>query len=212
MNAANLHWLDITIFSVIGVGLLWGLLTGFFRQMLRLTSLVLAFYGALGCHEWTGRTFSVLMADLVPSARRPVAFGITFFAFYLLLWLAFWLLQVSARNLLPKDRPSLGLGWLNRLLGAGVGAVLACVAVGGAVLALDGVQDAKFQAELQGSVCRPSFLRGTETVLARIPHRYRLDLIQALEQAKEDGLEALGELSATSTREATSILRPLEIK
>lgn len=212
MNASTLHWLDITIYSVIAAGALWGLWTGFLRQMTRLTLLILSFYGALGCHEWAGRTFGTLLKDVVPSARRPLAFGVMFLAFYLALWIALCLLRISARNLMPKERPELGLGWLNRLLGAGVGAMLACVFVGGAVLALDRVEEARFQAELQGSRCRATFVNATETVLARIPHRYRLDFLAALEQARQDGLDALGELGARGTREATGILRPLEVK
>jgi uncharacterized membrane protein required for colicin V production len=189
----GIHWLDATIVVVLVLGALLGACTGALRQLVRLATYVAALYAALHLHEPVAEFLAVqfrepgFLRGSAPaglSGPRVASFAGTLFVVYLGLFTVTVLFQKAVKALFSQGRgtaiKALGLQTLDRLLGAAVGAVLAAILTGTAVLGLSLYPDQRVQTSLAGSQLRPAFLKGARAALAAIPQKHRNELNDAL--------------------------------
>src|SRR5947208_742643 len=127
-----MHWLDIIILVVLGVGAAMGFCSGLLWQVARVVSLALSIYLAILANtpatDWLGEQFP----DLGPAVSRIGAF----IAVFLLVYLALYLLTRAIHNAIKAAK----LETVDRILGALLGAIkmaalAACVC--GLMAALD---------------------------------------------------------------------------
>lgn len=104
--------IDIVILIVLGAGAIVGFTKGFLKQLAGLLGLVAGLLIAKALYATVAERFFLLLTDSL-----TVAQGIAFVVIWLAVPLAFLLLA----TLLTKAMEAVALGWVNRLLGAGLG-------------------------------------------------------------------------------------------
>ena len=173
-----MHWLDIIILVVLGVGAAMGFRSGLLWQVARVVSLALSIYLAILANTpaatWLGEQFP----DLNPAVSRIGAF----IAVFLLVYLALYLLTRAIHNAIKAAK----LETLDRVLGAILGAVkmaalAACVC--GLMAALD-LQ--LFKEWFEQAVIARHFAKGTDAVVGWIPQQSRDRLDEGVQQVREE--------------------------
>ena len=106
--------LDIILLVLIGIGAVLGFMKGFLRQLAGLLSLVAGLLVAKALYVHVADEVFSQVTDSVGLAR-----GLAFVSIWLLVPLLFLLVA----SLLTRLMEAVSLGWLNRLLGAALGAV-----------------------------------------------------------------------------------------
>ncbi len=104
--------IDIVILIVLGAGAIVGFTKGFLKQLAGLLGLVAGLLIAKALYATVAERFFLPLTDSL-----TVAQGIAFVVIWLAVPLAFLLLA----TLLTKAMEAVALGWINRLLGAGLG-------------------------------------------------------------------------------------------
>lgn len=104
--------IDIVILIVLGAGAIMGFTKGFLKQLAGLLGLVAGLLIAKALYATVAERFFLPLTDSL-----TVAQGIAFVVIWLAVPLAFLLLA----TLLTKAMEAVALGWVNRLLGAGLG-------------------------------------------------------------------------------------------
>lgn len=97
---------DYAVLFIVGISVLFGVVRGMVREVLSLASWVFAFFAA---NAYTAQ-LAKLMPLSNPSLRMLAAFGLLFFAT--------WLVGTLVALILAKIMRSIGLGSLDRFLGA----------------------------------------------------------------------------------------------
>ena len=106
--------LDIILGGVLGLGVLLGFIRGFIKQLASLLGLVVGLLAAKALYTSLAVKLSPVLGDSLTFAQ-----GLAF----ILIWLAVPLAFTWIASLLTKAMEFMSLGWLNRLLGAGMGAL-----------------------------------------------------------------------------------------
>ncbi len=172
-----MHWLDITILVVLGVGAAMGFCSGLLWQVARVVSLALSLYLAIltnsNVADWLGEQWR----DASPAFNRVVAFLAVFLLVYLILYIV--------TRLIHKAIKASKLETLDRLLGALLGAakmaaVMACVCAVMAALELQIFKEWFAQATIA-----PHFAKGTETAVAWVPQSYRDRIDEGVTEVRE---------------------------
>src|SRR5471030_782934 len=119
-----MHWLDIIILVVLGIGAAMGFCSGLLWQVARVVSLVLSLYLAIVTNTAGAEWLALQWKDVNPAVNHIVAFIGVFLAVYLTLYLI-------TRGL-HKAIKATKLETLDRMLGALLGiakmaAVVGCV-------------------------------------------------------------------------------------
>lgn len=113
--------IDIVILVFIGIGTVWGLMRGFVRQLSSLVGLIVGLLVA--------RALFVEVGDwMAPTIGVSVTIG-RVLAFFML-WIVVPLVFSLIASFLSKALNVIHLGWLNRLLGGGLGAIKFMLFVG----------------------------------------------------------------------------------
>ncbi|WP_307757546.1 CvpA family protein [uncultured Mediterranea sp.] len=112
--------LDIIILVVLGAGAIVGFSKGFLKQLASLLGLVAGLLIAKALYATVAERVFLPLTDSL-----TVAQGIAFVVIWLAVPLAFLLLA----SLLTKAMEAVSLGWVNRLLGAALGALKAALLV-----------------------------------------------------------------------------------
>ena len=113
--------IDIIILVFVGIGAVWGLMKGFVRQFSSLVGLIAGLLVA--------RALFVEVGDWMAPAIGVSATVGRVLAFFLL-WIIVPLLFSLFASFLTKALQVIHLGWINRLLGGGLGAVKFMLLVG----------------------------------------------------------------------------------
>lgn len=106
--------LDIVILVIFALGAIRGLMTGFIKQLASLLGLVVGLLAAKALYAGVAERISPLLGES-PTASKVVAF--------VLIWIAVPLAFSLVAALLTKAMEAISLGWLNRWLGGGLGAI-----------------------------------------------------------------------------------------
>ncbi len=151
-----MNWIDWIILGVAGASTFAGLLRGAVRTVFSIVGLVVGFVVA---SRESGAVGMVLARWLPDAPAAALGFVLVFLGIALAFSLAAWLLR--------KMMEGLSLGWLDRLLGGGLGLLRAAAILGVAAIAIEGA--GSFPA-VQGSVAYPWALESGRTLLHLIPH------------------------------------------
>ena len=172
-----MHWLDITLLIVLGIGAAMGFCSGLLWQIARVVSLALSMYVAFLTNTPAAAWLDEQWKDVNPAVNRIAAFIAVFLLVYLILFFTTRLLHsaIKASKLETLDR------MFGALLGAVKMAVLAaCVCGMLAALDLPVVKEWFEQA-----VIAPHFVKGTEAVVCWIPQSSRDHLDEGVQQVRE---------------------------
>lgn len=120
--------IDIIILVIVGAGAVMGLFKGFIRQLATIVGLVVGLIAA--------KALYVSLAEkLCPALTESmtVAQVISF----VMIWIAVPVVFTIVASLFSKAMDAISLGWLNRLLGMGIGALKYLILVGLVINVLD---------------------------------------------------------------------------
>ena len=114
--------IDIIILAMIGVGVIMGLMKGFVKQMASIVGLI------AGLLDPARALFGIVAERLAPvlGTSTTVAQVLAF----ILIWVAVPLGFAFVASLLTKALDAVHLGWLNRWLGSGLGALKYMILIG----------------------------------------------------------------------------------
>ena len=104
--------IDIIILIAIGTGIVLGFMKGFVRQLASILGLVVGLLAAKALYASLAEKLCPIVTDLMTVAQI-----LSFIVF----WIAVPLVFTIVASLLAKALEVISLGWLNRLLGAGLG-------------------------------------------------------------------------------------------
>lgn len=106
--------IDIIIMALIGAGAVIGFVKGFVKQLATILGLIVGLLAAKAL-------YAPLAEWLCPSLTDSMTFAQILS--FILIWLAVPLAFTLVAALITKTMEAVSLGWLNRLLGAGLGAL-----------------------------------------------------------------------------------------
>lgn len=113
--------IDIVIIVIIGIGVVWGMMKGFLRQLSSLVGLVVGLLVARALFAEVGEW-------LAPNLGMSITFA-KILAFFML-WIIVPLLFSLFASFLTKALEVVHLGWINRWLGGGLGAIKFMLLIG----------------------------------------------------------------------------------
>ena len=187
-----MHWLDILILIVLGIGAAMGFWTGLLWQVARVVSLGLSLYLAIltnnDAAEWLGGQWR----DVSPAVNRVVAFVAVFLSVYL----GLYLLTRALHRLIKATQ----LEVLDRLLGGLLG-VLKMGAVTAGVCAVMVALDLQvFKDWFEEATLAPHFARGTQIAVGWIPQEYRDRLDEGVQEVRDQMQQKLADAAVDAIK------------
>lgn len=165
-----MNWLDASILTLLVLGAALGALTGAFWQVARVAMVIL---GAIVAMRWGFWASGVLENRFNPAVAAVFGYALAFLFAYLA---AFAACSIVDEGLKLSD-----LKWLDRVMGAGLGAAKATAAVLVALAGLSMYPTREFSTDMRSSVLAPLLLKGAESALpveAKARVRWLLDEAQ----------------------------------
>lgn len=174
-----MYWLDTLILSLLGLGALLGLWSGFLWQVARLAALSLALSAAVFCNESAA---AFLRENMLAGAEPRIVQAVAYISIFLIVYLAvFYIARILHRGVQMSE-----LRWLDRLCGAALGAAKICLVMSVLSLIATHSSHPATQECLKESRLAPVLAQGMEWTLHCIPERYRTELA--------DGIQGMGEM------------------
>ncbi|MCM0270758.1 CvpA family protein [Bacteroides fragilis] len=106
--------IDITILIALGAGVIIGFMKGFIRQLASILGLIVGLLAAKAL-------YTSLAVKLCPTVTDSMT--VAQILAFVIIWIAVPLIFTLVASVLTKAMEAVSLGWLNRLLGAGLGAL-----------------------------------------------------------------------------------------
>ena len=171
-----MYWLDTTILAILGIGAVFGALSGLLMQLARLVGFVVALYAAIYFND--GAT-TLLQDRIVPDAEPLVARIVAYVAIFLLVYLTIFLTTVA----LERGMKAVRLQVINRVLGALLGAAKLALLLGAVFLGIRYFPNAATQEMMRRSSLAPVLAQGTQNLVVTLAAEYRQDLPDNLEKS-----------------------------
>jgi membrane protein required for colicin V production len=172
-----MHWLDILILVVLGLGAALGFWTGLLWQVARVVSLGLSLYLAIVANTAVADWLADQWKDVNPAVNHIVAFILVFLAVYVSLYLI--------TRMLHKAIKETKLETLDRLLGALLGAAKMAAIVACVCAVMAAIDLPVFKEWLDRATIAPQFARGSEVAVRMIPAHYRDEFDSGVEVARD---------------------------
>ncbi len=173
-----MYWLDTVIVAILLIGAVFGALSGLVWQVARVASFGVAIYAAIYLNEWATKT----LQDLVLQGADP---RVGMVMAYLLVFLVIYLLFFAATVILERGMTAVCLQPLNKMLGAGLGAMKAALLLGAIFLGMVNYPHAEMQEIIHHSTLAPPLAEGTQLVIVAIPQEYKDWLCAGIENLRE---------------------------
>ena len=106
--------IDIIILIALGAGVIIGFMKGFIRQLASILGLIVGLLAAKALYTSLAVKLCPTVTDSMPVAQILA---------FVIIWIAVPLIFTLVASVLTKAMEAVSLGWLNRLLGAGLGAL-----------------------------------------------------------------------------------------
>ncbi len=106
--------IDIIILIALGAGVIIGFMKGFIRQLASILGLIVGLLAAKAL-------YTSLAVKLCPTVTDSMT--VAQILAFVIIWIAIPLIFTLVASVLTKAMEAVSLGWLNRLLGAGLGAL-----------------------------------------------------------------------------------------
>jgi uncharacterized membrane protein required for colicin V production len=173
-----MYWLDVTFLALIGLGAILGAVSGLLWQVARIVGLGVAVVAAL---YFNADAMQWLQANALhnydPRFLRAAAYVAVFVGIYVAIFVVTLLLEKALRAARLKP--------LDRLAGAGLGALKAALILGALCLGAASLHHAGTAEILAQSTLAPRFAEGMHALLAAIPPQYTDELRLGLHNLKE---------------------------
>jgi uncharacterized membrane protein required for colicin V production len=173
-----MYWLDTTILAILGIGALFGALSGLLMQLARLVGFALALYAAIALND--GAT-AVLQQNFVQDAEPLVARIVAYVVVFLAVYLTIFLTTVA----LERGMRAARLQVVNRFLGAVLGAAKLGLLLGAIFLGIRHYPNAAAQEMLRRSTLAPVLAQGTESLVVALASEYHDELRGGLDDLME---------------------------
>lgn len=173
-----MYWLDMAILALLGFGAGLGFWSGLLWQVARLASLALALYATLLFNEPVAR---LLREHAFPDAEAPLLRA----AAYVVVFLAVYVLLFGITRVVHETIRAAKLEFIDRTLGALLGAGKMAVIVAPVCAALAFVDLPVTRDWLSQSTLAPLLARGLEGAVALVPEDYRLQARDGLRHVRE---------------------------
>jgi membrane protein required for colicin V production len=161
-----MYWLDIAILAVLTLAALLGARTGFVGQMARLVALAAGLYGAFRLHD---RVVPLLEQSLLTEGPAWLVHA----AAYAVVFLAIYAVLLTLTLFLDRGVRAAQSRWLDRSLGAILGAVKAGLVLGLLLIVLTAFAPDLGQEVTEQSSLAPRLGAGTQALFQVIPVEYR---------------------------------------
>ena len=109
-----MNTIDIIILIALGAGVIIGFMKGFIRQLASILGLIVGLLAAKAL-------YTSLAVKLCPTVTDSMT--VAQILAFVIIWIAVPLIFTLVASVLTKAMEAVSLGWLNRLLGAGLGAL-----------------------------------------------------------------------------------------
>jgi membrane protein required for colicin V production len=172
-----MHWLDIVILVILGIGAALGFWTGLLWQVARVVSLAVSLYLAIMLNGSVAGWIGEHWKDASVAFNRIAAFVIVFILVYAILYL----LTLCIHEAIKATR----LETMDRILGAVLGAVKMTAVVAGVCAALSALSVPIFQEWLDEATIAPGLAKGTQALVSCIPQSYRDQVNDGVVQVRE---------------------------
>ncbi len=187
-----MHWLDISILVVLGVGAAMGFCSGLLWQIARVVSLALSIYLAILANTPVAHWLGEQWKDVSPAVDRVIAF----IAVFLMVYFVLYLITRAIHNALKAAKLEMVDRVFGALLGAAkMAALAACVC--GVMAALD-LQI--FKEWFDQSILAPRFARGTDIVVSWIPQSSRDRIDDGVRQVREQVQQQITDAAADALK------------
>jgi membrane protein required for colicin V production len=190
-----MHWLDITLLIVLGIGALLGARSGLLWQVARIVTFAVAIYVCLYYHDYAAGLIAPYLTEGTPPTVATVAgYIVTFLGVYLVLY--------GITLILERMLKAAKLKTMDRLLGAGFGLLKAGLLAGAVLMAMAVFGTPKTDDLLAESQLAPVFLQLMRGVIVAVPRDYKEQFTAALERIKQAGMDRAQELGGAAARNA----------
>jgi membrane protein required for colicin V production len=189
-----MHWLDITLLVVLTLGALLGARSGLLWQVARLVTFGVAFYVSIFYHEQLADLLGSYVTGASPFVLSALAYVGSFLGIYLVLF--------AITALLERVLKASKLKGLDRLLGAGFGALKATLLAGAVLMGLALLASPQTDAAMAESKLAPVLLQGMQAATVAVPQEYKDQFNASLERIREEGLKRANEVSDAAARKA----------
>ena len=168
-----MHWLDSTLLALLGLGAGFGFFSGLLWQVARVASLGLSLYVCVLVHDQAAELVrDHLLRDADPVVIQGAAYVVVFLIVYCLL--------LSVTKLAQKLLKASGFAWMDRLLGAGLGAGKTAAILGAGCMLLARFEDQRIKDCLSQSTIAPTLSQAVEAGLTLIPEETKRQLSDSL--------------------------------
>jgi len=168
-----MHWLDTIIVAVLALAALLGARSGLVGQLARLVALVVAIFGAIRLNEQVTPVIASALTDAPAWLVQALAFAVVFLVIYAIL--------LTITLLLERGVRVARMQWLNRILGAGLGAGKAGLLLGLLFLAVASYLPNLSPEAIERSGLARFLTAGAQRAVDAIPDEYRESLRAQLE-------------------------------
>jgi membrane protein required for colicin V production len=187
-----MHWLDIIILVVLGLGAAMGFWSGLLWQVARVVSLGLSLYVAIVTNSAAADWLDTQWRDVTPAVNHVVAFIGVFLGVYLTLYLI--------TRLLHKAIKASKLETLDRLLGALLG-IAKMAAVAATICAVMAALDLEiFKEWFAEAKLAPAFAKGSEVAVKLVPQEYREQFDDRVEQVRDQMQKKVGDVAVDALK------------
>jgi membrane protein required for colicin V production len=173
-----MHWLDLSLLALLGLGAGLGFWSGLILQVARLVSFGVSIYATLMLNEPVTR---LIHERIAPDVHINVLRGIAYIAVFLTVYIALFALSRLVYKLVRASK----LEMLDRIAGAGLGAfkmvlVLAPLCALLAYLSLPATDE-----WMRRSTIAPLMAKGLHAALVAVPEGYKTQAQESVEHVRD---------------------------
>jgi uncharacterized membrane protein required for colicin V production len=170
-----MYWLDTTILAILGVGAVFGALSGLLMQLARLVGFAVALYAAIACNDGAS---ALVQRSFVQDADPLVARIVAYVVVFLVVYLSIFLTTVA----LERGMKAVKLQVVNRVLGALLGAAKLGLLLGALFLGVRHYPSDATREMMRRSTLAPVLAQGAENLVVALAAEYRDELRGGLDE------------------------------
>jgi membrane protein required for colicin V production len=174
----TMHWLDLTLLALLGLGAALGFWSGFIMQIARLVSLAVSIYTTLLLNE---PVTQLLHNRVAPEANVNLLHGVA----YIVVFLAVYVTLFALSRLLYRIVRATKLELLDRVGGALLGAFKMAVVLAPICALIAFVKQPATEQWMSQSTIAPLLSRGVDEALVFVPEPYKTQAHESVEHVRD---------------------------
>jgi uncharacterized membrane protein required for colicin V production len=177
-----MHWLDISLLIVLGLGLALGAWSGLLWQVSRVVTVVAGVYVAIFGHPFLAELLRPQLPDWPDWGVTAVSFVLAFAAVVVVLLMVTWLID---RWLKTKKKLKL----LDRVFGAGMGLVTTSLLAGALLFGMAIVATDWSKEQVAQSYLAPPLLTCMRTAISAMPEETRKSWTESIDKVRDTAVK-----------------------